>query len=185
MSNTDTPNVKEAKSIIQGKTKTAEELLKLGKALKTERAFSFARRVLERALDDKALDKNPPLKVLIHQQCALCTYKDEDLSARERYDMALRVLNAIDDFGDTVKEKQETMGLYGAIYKRKWEVDAHKLNLERSLLYYRRGYEMGVKTDQGYTAINAAYVLELLAYQEAAEKLDDPRLSTNGDAGST
>ncbi|HJU56609.1 MAG TPA: patatin-like phospholipase family protein, partial [Pyrinomonadaceae bacterium] len=29
------------------------------------------------------------------------------------------------------------------------------------------------------------YVLELLAYQEAAEKLDDPRLSTNGDAGST
>ncbi|HEY0379547.1 MAG TPA: tetratricopeptide repeat-containing protein [Pyrinomonadaceae bacterium] len=180
MSNTDTPNVKEAKSIIQGRTKSAKEMFDLGKALKSERAFSFARRVLERALDDRALDKDPPLKILVHQQCALCTYKDEDLSARERYDLALEVLDEIDDFGDTVKEKQETMGLYGAIYKRKWEVDAQKLNLERSLLYYRRGYELGVKTDQGYTAINAAYALELLAYQEAAEKLDDPRLVTSG-----
>jgi predicted acylesterase/phospholipase RssA len=183
MSN-DSPNVKKAKGIIQGVEKSVKELLDLGEALKNERAFSFARRVLERALGDRALDRDPALKILAHQQCALCTYKDEDLSARERYDMALEVLDEIDDLGDTLMEKQETLGLYGAIYKRKWEVDAQKLNLERSLLYYRRGYELGVKTDQGYTAINAAYVLELLAYQEAAEKLDDPRLATAGGAAS-
>ena len=47
MSNTDSPKVKEAKAIILGKAKKAEELLNLGKALKTECAFSFARRVLD------------------------------------------------------------------------------------------------------------------------------------------
>ena len=46
----------------------------------------------------------------------------------------------------------------GAIYKRKWELDNQKQQLERALNYYQRGYEQGTAKDQGYTGINAGFV---------------------------
>jgi hypothetical protein len=58
---------------------------------------------------------------------------------------------------------QETLGLAGAIYKRLWELSAQERHLATSLAYYYRGYEQGVESDYGYTAINAAFVLDLLA----------------------
>lgn len=100
--------------------------------------------------------------------------------AADRLDNALKILDQIKNFGDTAEERVETLGLYGAVYKRKWEVDGQKLNLEHSLLYYQRGYAEGVKCKQGYAAINAAYLLELLAHQEEAEKLHDKRLAASG-----
>ena len=48
-----------------------------------------------------------------------------------------------------------------------------KQHLERSLAYYLRGFELtkekGWAEDQGYNAINAAFVLDLLAVQENDE----------------
>jgi predicted acylesterase/phospholipase RssA len=181
-----------AKDIINGTEEDAEFCVALGLKLKGRRAFDLARRVLEHAdpshpksthaYRDTPRDEQPALKILARQQLALCTYKDEDEPANRRFDAALAVLDQIDFFGDTEDEKQETLGLYGAIYKRKWELDAQRENLERSLRYYREGAARGVGHKQGYTAINAAYVLELMAYQEDTARLYDQRLTTGAGA---
>ncbi|MGH8677131.1 MAG: patatin-like phospholipase family protein, partial [Burkholderiales bacterium] len=57
----------------------------------------------------------------------------------------------------------------GAISKGKWEAFGQKQYLERSLAYYLRGYQAGAAADCGYTGINAAYVLDLLAHLDAEE----------------
>ena len=60
----------------------------------------------------------------------------------------------------------------GAVFKRKWEVDGQKQTLERSLSYYEQGYQEGPVNDCGYTGLNAAYVLDLLACLEETQAID-------------
>ena len=160
-------HVQKAKLILDLKTKlNTAELLELTKKLKDEGKFTYARRLLARASKYENIDQDPKY-VKIFQQLALCTYKDEDLPADERLGRALRILRKLGEF-ETTKD-QETLGLLGGIYKRKWELDNQRENLERSLGYYFRGYEEGPVNDQGYTGINAAFVLDRLASLEQRE----------------
>src|SRR5262249_44883151 len=144
-------------------------LFDFAKELKRERKFGLARRLLGRAkrLAAAGASLAPELKLKLGQQRALCTYKDPDLPADQRLDLALEILQEADDLRTT--RNQETLGLAGAIHKRKWEVDGQRQHLETSLAYYLRGYHEGVESDQGYTGINAAFVLDLLADQEPPE----------------
>ena len=89
-----------------------------------------------------------------------------------------RCLQALDEALDVLRgsfrysmrpSDQETLGLAGAIYKRRWQATGQKDQLERSYHYYRRGYDLGPKNDFGYTAINAAFVLDQLADIERAD----------------
>jgi predicted acylesterase/phospholipase RssA len=160
-------NVQRARQILRGRQAEPNEMLELAKKLKEETKFGYARRLLARASNTEGLCRHKELRETIIQQLALCTYKDEDLPADERLDRALDILCQIADFDTTTN--QETLGLIGSIHKRKWEVDNQRQNLERSLFYYLRGYEQGVVTDQGYTGINAAFVLDRLASLEAGE----------------
>ena len=165
---TETPNVTAAKSILRGQTLEPSEMLALAKKLKDERQFGFARRLLARARVEPSLSEDRELSLTIHQQAAVCTYKDPDLQADARLDRALDILRqSCEDIGSTTN--QETLGITGAIYKRKWELDNQKQQLERALNYYRRGYLEGPANDQGYTGVNAAFVLDLLAHQEEQE----------------
>jgi predicted acylesterase/phospholipase RssA len=157
----------EARDVLAGKSLPPVELLSLAKRLKGEQAFTQARRVLARALADASLSLDKSLALRVAQECALCTYKDTDLPADDRLDLALGILERADDLALT--ENQETLGLAGAISKRKWEVDPKRQALERSLHYYLRGYEQGTAGDQGYTGINAAFVHDLLAQLEIDE----------------
>jgi predicted acylesterase/phospholipase RssA len=117
---------------------------------------------------EPTLYDNQNLRRTVYHQLALCTYKDPDLQADERLDRALDILReSCEDLNLTTD--QETLGITGAIYKRKWELDNQTQQLERSLNYYLRGYEQGPSKDQGYTGINAAFVLDLLAHQEEEE----------------
>ena len=164
----ETPNVTAAKSILRGQTLEPSEMLALAKKLKDERQFGFARRLLARARMEPSLSEDRELSLTIHQQAAVCTYKDPDLQADARLDRALDILRqSCEDIGSTTN--QETLGITGAIYKRKWELDNQKQQLERALNYYRRGYLEGPANDQGYTGVNAAFVLDLLAHQEEQE----------------
>jgi len=164
-------DVKRAKDILRGQEEGAAEILALAKKLKKERAFGVARKILALARRDPQAQTDPVLKLHLGQQHALCTYKDADLQADLRLDRALEILLAVDDLKTT--RNQETLGLAGAIHKRKWEVDSQRAHLERSLFYYRRGYEAGDPAvegyDFGYTGVNAAFVLDLLASQEEDE----------------
>jgi len=162
-----------AKNVIatQGSNKSIDDLFKLAKSLKNENDFGHARQVLKIARDKLPAGADEALKRKLVQQHALCTYKDPDLPIDERLDQALEILK-LEKLNTTTD--QETLGLAGAIYKRKWEVDGQTKHLETSLFYYRRGHEQGVDDDNlGYTGINAAFVLDLLAAEEeSAEALD-------------
>lgn len=157
-----------ARNILRGQSQEPRQMLELAKLLKEEKQYGLARRLLARARLDSKLSDDPKLRLAVYQQSALCTYKDPDLQADARLDRALEILRqSCEDLNSTTD--QETLGITGAIYKRKWEVDNQKLQLERSLNYYLRGYKQGPEKDQGYTGINAAYVLDLLAHQEEQE----------------
>ena len=82
-------------------------------------------------------------------------------------DLALGVLQRVENLATT--KNQETLGLTGAIFKRKWEVDNQRQHLERALHYYLRGAAVGAVTDQGYNGINAAFILDQLASLEEHE----------------
>jgi predicted acylesterase/phospholipase RssA len=163
----DSHNVNLAQQILRGRHAEPREMLELAKKLKAEARFSYARRLLARASAHESIARDKKLRETIFQQLALCTYKDQDLPADERLDRALGILDQIADFDTTTD--QETLGLIGSIFKRKWEVDNQRQNLERSLFYYLRGYEQGAAKDQGYTGINAAFVLDQLASLEEGE----------------
>jgi predicted acylesterase/phospholipase RssA len=157
----------EANSILGGKIVAPAQVLVLAKRLQAHNEFGYARRLLARARRDPRAARDSDLRRALAQQQALCTYKDTELIARLRLDQALNFLQEVDDLATT--RDQETLGLAGAIHKRKWELDAQKRHLERALAYYLRGYREGLSLDRGYTAINAAFVLDLLARQEEQE----------------
>jgi predicted acylesterase/phospholipase RssA len=156
-------NVKLAKTIIAGQDANFDIMFGLAKKLKNERAFGYARRILERARN-KPEANHPDNRLKLAQQLALVTYKDPDLPPDEKLDDAFNILCKVDDIRTT--KNQETLGLAGAIHKRLWELDGQKQHLERSMVFYLRGYEQGVEGDFGYTGINAAFVLDLIADQE-------------------
>lgn len=157
--------VQEAQNILRGRSESQEGILDLAMKLKNdEMKFGYARKLLAKARSTRVETRD--LRTKLCQQHALCTYKDPDLPAHSRLDLALEILQECEDLKET--EDQETLGLAGAIFKRKWEVDAQRENLDRSLSYYLRGYELGPENDQGYTGINAAFVLDKLASLEDA-----------------
>jgi predicted acylesterase/phospholipase RssA len=164
-------SITQARNIFAGQDASLDEMFALAKRLKNDRAFGYARRILERAQrKPEANQGDNPLKLA--QRLALATYKDPDLPPDEKFDDALKILREADNLRTT--RDQETLGLAGAIHKRRWELDGQKQHLERSLAFYLRGYEHGAERDYGYTGINAAFVLDLIADQEEEEEEAGP-----------
>jgi hypothetical protein len=151
--------VHEAKHYLKGAALTPEDVKELVNGLKKEDKFGWARRVVTKAREGNI--PSAALRTWFAQQHALCTYKDPDLPVLQALDQALAILGASFDLENT--SDQETLGIAGAIHKRRWEVTGQKEQLERSYRYYRRGYDVGPEKDYGYTASNAALVLDQLA----------------------
>lgn len=169
---------REAREIIGGRSATPRRVLELENVLRAGRRFGLARMILERCEDHPDPIGDGETKLKIAQKHALCTYKDPDLPADQKLEDAERILQTVDDLKTTTD--QETLGLAGAIYKRKWEQTAQERHLEISLAYYYRGYQQGVASDHGYTAINAAFVLDLLADLESIEAQPAPLVAATG-----
>lgn len=168
-SHKDSDHVAQAKNILHKKVPKPKnvEILELTKHLKKEKAFGYARKLLVLARESLDQETDKRLKLKLAQEHALCTYKDPDLPVSNRLDQALRILDGADVLRES--KNQETLGLAGAIFKRKWEVSGQKIHLEHSFYYYLRGYQQGPANDLGYTGINAAYVLDQLAGLEAGQ----------------
>jgi predicted acylesterase/phospholipase RssA len=156
--------VAKAKAIFAGQAIGTVEALDLIKQLKKKDEFRWGRGVLN-TITRRGVD--PSLRLRIAQEWALCTYKDPDLPALDALNRALRILREGDDPDRTTD--QETLGLAGAIHKRFWQATGQKRHLERSLHYYRRGYELDPVAKEGYTSINAAFVLDQLADIEQSD----------------
>ena len=158
--------IRKAQQVLQGQSIDAGSVRQLVKELKYEGAFGHARRILALVRSERSLKRDKWAR----QQHALCTYKDADLPVDARLDNALSILEDGEDLQTT--KDQETLGIAGAVFKRRWEWDGQKANLERSLSYYLRGYAVGPGTDRGYTGINAAFLLDRLASLEEREARD-------------
>jgi predicted acylesterase/phospholipase RssA len=161
-------DVAQAELVLRGLDLPGAQIRDLGKRLSKKNKFGHARRLYGRLWEDRWSDKKtPPAKV--GQEYALATYKDPDLPAGRRFTRALEILDEVGRLNLSVAERQESLGQRGAIYKRRWQLEGQRADLDRALGFYLEGYDLGVATDQGYTAINAAFVLDLLAREDAEE----------------
>lgn len=158
------PDVERAKQILRGQQAELSEVESLAERLKDHGYFSYARRLFARARQHSGAAQlaNAQALKLIQRQ-ALCTYKDPDLP-KSRFADALAILTQGDLAAD--EPTAETLGQAGAVHKYRWKLSGLRHDLERSLAYYGRGAARGIEHDQGYTALNAAFVLDLLARQE-------------------
>jgi predicted acylesterase/phospholipase RssA/MinD-like ATPase involved in chromosome partitioning or flagellar assembly len=155
------PDVELAKRIIHGETVRLDDIHALAERLKEERYFTYARKLFARALE---MPEAKPRALKLLQRQALSTYRDPDLPAESRFAEALALLKTADL--DEEEPSSETLGLAGAIHKYKWKLTGLRSDLEQSVFYYGRGARRDVTGDQGYTGINAAFMLDLLAEQE-------------------
>ena len=164
-------DVAQAQSILRGKDADALTAYRLAERLKSSNEFGYARRLYGhiRRVGDYAALQTKASVAKVGQRHALCTYKDPDLPAADRFQWALKILDEVDNLKLTGAEQQESLGLRGAVHKRIWQQQGQFPDLVRSGGYYLQGYAMGPQTDQGYTGINAAFVLELLAREGAIE----------------
>jgi tetratricopeptide (TPR) repeat protein len=151
-------------------TDAPAEIKETIKRLKDANYFDYARKYAALVRRDPALSVHEKLHDFLRHQHALCTYKDPDLPVDQRLDRALEILDQPDpiDPNENLRDTTdpETLGIAGAIHKTKWKFDGQKHHLEHALDYYLRGYRSGVARDFGYTGINAAFILDLLACQE-------------------
>jgi predicted acylesterase/phospholipase RssA len=161
------PDIELANQILRGQQSTAKDTLDLALRMKNQKRFGYARKLLFTARQDPSISSDSRLAAKLRQQHALCTYKDADLPTDSKFDRALEILGQCEDLNLT--EDQETLGIAGAIYKNKWETFGQRADLERSLAYYQRGSRQGIEKDFGYTGINAAFILEVLAGEERTE----------------
>lgn len=124
---------------------------------------------------------------------AFCIYKDPDQPSSSKYDAALHYLQQAEPLDTT--NYADFLGTAGAIYKRKWQYDNNFQNLLFSEHYYREGYSLWRKSmgdfgdpgeevrrngnDEGYSAINYAFMAELVAYArfQSAGDLDNVEMT--------
>lgn len=165
-------------------------LFDLAMELKAAYRFRYARQLVSvarcgnvPAYPARALDSDGFTR-LLRQQHALCTYKDPDLPIDVRLDRALAILGDGDDLATTTDS--DTLGLAGAIWKRKWDFESVESHLQQSLSYFERAYAAAMPATSlasalaaAYAGTNVAFVRDLLA----AELVGDGLAETSVAAG--
>jgi hypothetical protein len=109
-----------------------------------------------------------PSDSYVTQQLALATYKSEQPSVLAALYEARTVLGQL---GPATTNDPETLGLWGAIHKRLWEVAAERDHLDEAIRAYEKGFY--VKNDY-YNGINLAFLLNVRAsLSEPADAIAD------------
>ena len=187
-----------ANSVLRGKDIPPQQMYEGAERLRRSNDFGLARRLYARIRTKADWSSLKVTAARVGQRHALSTYKDQDLPAADRFQRALEILDEVDqlDLGappaslpaaeaasfdratKEIEQRQESLGLRAAVYKRRWQMEGQRIDLEKALGFYLKGYEiglqfqkneLGVETDGGYNGINAAFVLDLLARDEARQ----------------
>ena len=172
--------INKARNVLRGEYMEIDDLVKLRKELELNDQFAYATEVLLQQIKADE-EQNRNITVKEYQELAKCIYKDSSLPSAFKFEKALQQLNAHLDLQQTTR--CETLGLAGAIYKRKWQYDHQFRNLILSQLYYRKGFDNWQscikvtannpgamdQNDEGYTGINFAYICELMANDKLEE----------------
>jgi predicted acylesterase/phospholipase RssA len=171
----------EVNAILKGEEKPFDFCFKLAVNLIKESEFGLARRLLDR-VEERGIGEHKQ-KQQVAKKRALATYKDLHLHREEALDKAIDILEGAFNLSKT--QDTEVLGLAGAIYKRKWEVEGARRHLSMSVYYYSAGYkawqaalkqsgngaeltetEVESVNNGYYPAVNAAFTLDLLANLE-------------------
>ena len=167
-----------AKIYLRGQALSDVDFMLLYNDLAEWEQFGYAAEALYKNMEEKEHD-GKPVTIKNYQDLAKNIYKDDSLSSYFKFDTAFNILSTNCKLEET--NNYETLGLAGAIYKYRWKFDHQATNLLKSEAYYKRGYKIWKgkvkphsrnKTDNGYTAINYAYISELIA-AVALEKLSE------------
>ncbi len=103
------------------------------------------------------LHQQRPNDSFVVQQLALSTYKSGQPTPEAALTAARNILLTLNP--ETTNDP-ETLGLWGAIHKRLWEITRQDVDLSESIEAYGRGFQL--KQDY-YNGINLAFLLELRA----------------------
>jgi hypothetical protein len=104
----------------------------------------------------------------ILQRLALVTYKSKPNDVKE-LDEACKILQHLNP---STSNDPETLGLWGAVHKRLWELNKNTDNLDEAIRAYERGFY--IRNDY-YNGINYAFLLNVRADQasDTAEAIAD------------
>ena len=161
----ETDTLRTAREIIAGsRNLTFSELVDLAYRLREENHVGYARRVYTVALSLAPADQRNQVQIAL----AVATCKDPDLAVDDRTKQAESILQDLlaRSAGLSPEQHQETLGVMGGVHKLRYSIYGHKTHLEKAAFYYRAGYQFGIPSDHGYTALNTAFVLDLLAGTE-------------------
>ncbi len=170
--------INKARDVLRGEYMESNDLRQLLKELEVNDQFAYATEILLRKMKE---DEEQKISITVkdYQTLAKYIYKDSSLPSSFKFEKALQQLHAHLDLNTTTN--CETLGLAGAVYKRKWQYDHQFKNLVLSRFYYKQGYfqwraylneqkdENDVRNDSGFTAINYAYICELMATDKLEE----------------
>lgn len=140
----------------------AKEVLDVARAELARGNFIAARALLE------TVARMRPRDEYVIQQLALATYKSQTPDPRSALLAAHQQLQALDP---DVTNHPETLGLWGAIHKRLWEIDQNRSFLDTAIATYERGFYL--KQDY-YNGINLAFLLNVraAAHHQGGDKLE-------------
>jgi len=172
-----------ARQVLNGQYLDRDTVATLLKDLEKWDQFGYASEILKGEIETDEKDgKDVPLGM--HHTLVKYIYKDQSLPSAFKFDKALKVLESHDNL--LLSNRCESLGFAGAIYKRMWQYDHQFKNLILSAHYYKRGFEVWEKflaesklpvplsskaeqNDLGYTALNYAYICELMAVDKLEE----------------
>ena len=130
---------------------SAKLLLEQATAAKDQNDFVLAASLLQ------VLRQMRPHDEYIVQQLALATYKSKQPDAKTALEQARALLV---ELGPESTNDPETLGLWGAVHKRLWDISRDRKDLDESIAGYERGFYL--KQDY-YNGINLAFLLNVRA----------------------
>ncbi len=136
-------------------------LLESAQEARKQENFAVAKSLFEK------LHELRPADAYITQQLALATYKtkqDSDAGKIAALEEARGILDK--ELKPATTNDPETLGLWGAIHKRLWDLRGERADLDAAIWAYERAFYL--KRDY-YNGINYAYVLNVRAAEQADE----------------
>jgi hypothetical protein len=144
-----------------GDDSSIAELMEMFSEAKKESEWSSAARSLKKLIEKRPNDP------YFQQQLALATYKSKKPDPVAALNAAKEILGKLHPHAST---DPETLGLWGAVHKRLYELTGDATALDESIWAYEKGFY--VKNDH-YNGINLAFVLNVRAANAA-----DPQEAT-------